>query len=196
MKKPSVRYAFLIKYFGEYLKGRILDVGCGKGDLRMFCDDYVGVDIAGNPDIRMDLEKKVLPFKRNEFDCIVCSHVLEHLDNAHKFLDNIVKFTRKYIIICLPNQFSLGSRFRILFGKDNNETLGYFPQQRHKWFASYNQDKKLIEWFAAKNNLKTLEERIERSEGSIVKLPDFILKRFPGIFSNYWVVLKKGDMIK
>ncbi|MFH1144533.1 MAG: methyltransferase domain-containing protein [Candidatus Eisenbacteria bacterium] len=53
---------------------------------------YVGVDIAGRPDIELNLEKaERLPFDDDAFDTVLCADVLEHLDNLHAIFDELVR---------------------------------------------------------------------------------------------------------
>jgi SAM-dependent methyltransferase len=81
---------------------RILDVGCGPGNLSEFCRDAVGSEWYGldlwDHELRQAAEKKVykalfrvnlvhgLPFKDGSFDVIVCSEVLMYLPNAGEVL--------------------------------------------------------------------------------------------------------------
>jgi len=62
-----------------------LNLGCGR-DIK---DGYVNVDCADLPgvDVIMDLEKFPYPFKDNTFDEIICNHVLEHLSDLCKTME-------------------------------------------------------------------------------------------------------------
>jgi ubiquinone/menaquinone biosynthesis C-methylase UbiE len=81
---------------------RILDVGCGPGNLSEFCTNSVqhewyGLDLWAH-ELRQAAEKKVykalfqvnlvhgLPFRDDSFDIIVCSEVLMYLPNAAEIL--------------------------------------------------------------------------------------------------------------
>ena len=66
------RAAYTYKKYGEFLLGRILDVGCGDAHLKeLVSNEYVGIDITGKPDVVFDIEQGKLPFKNNSFDCVV-----------------------------------------------------------------------------------------------------------------------------
>jgi len=141
------RVEFICQVFSEYIKESksILDVGGWMGYLRDCIIrvnpnvEHVNLDIAGKPTIIYDLEIGSLPFRDNVFDLVVSTDVLEHIDALHMLMDDIVRVARKYMIISLPNMFSIGLRIRILLGKDN---LKYYvlpkekPLDRHKWFFS------------------------------------------------------------
>lgn len=82
----SERSEYIANRFRPLLAGKILDVGCDKAVLKKLLPhlDYTGMDISGDPDIRLNLEEvDRLPFEEGTFDCVVCSDVLEHLDNFH-----------------------------------------------------------------------------------------------------------------
>ena len=84
-------------YFGE--KGRILDIGCGRGDmLRGFGAagfEAFGVDIS--PNVRevcepfetrvADLENEPLPYAENSFDFVFSKSVIEHMHQPMRLLE-------------------------------------------------------------------------------------------------------------
>ncbi len=133
------RSEYIRDRFTHLLVGKLLDVGCDKAILRKLLPnvDYTGVDIAGEPDIKLDLEHiDKLPFNDGTFDCVLCSDVLEHLDNLHHIFDEIIRVTKNYIIISLPNNW-VNARRPIGRGKGS---FGHYglpidpPKDRHKWF--------------------------------------------------------------
>lgn len=66
------RAAYTCKKYGEFLQGRILDVGCGDAYLKELAgSEYAGIDFAGKPDVIFNLEQGELPFKDDSFDCVV-----------------------------------------------------------------------------------------------------------------------------
>jgi len=78
----------------RYFHGSLLDIGCGdkwKNDLiERFVDRYVGVDHAGTVHDRSVIDRigtaYALPATDNEFDCILCTAVLEHLEEPQAAL--------------------------------------------------------------------------------------------------------------
>lgn len=137
------RLSFLVEHFGKYLFGHILDVGCDTAVLRArVAGLYVGIDIRGIPDVRVDLEKvPFLPFKDASFDCVVCLDVLEHLDNLHHVFGELVRISRRFIIVSLPNNWA-NARKPIERGRGHIGHYGLPPEpplDRHKWFFSFSE---------------------------------------------------------
>jgi len=186
------RQEFLLRQCKDFIYNKkVLDVGCGEAYLRARIEDYVGIDIAGNPDICFDLEQGVLPFDDNSFDLAICLDVLEHIQAAHKILEEIFRVSRSHVVVSLPNEYTLYFRLRFLLGKPKKE-LGWFPRNRHKWLASYNQAKEFIGFYAGRCGFKVSRDFPLFQYRRLNKLM-FLLKRFPNLFaSTYWVLLEKS----
>ena len=134
------RARYTASRFGHLLRGRVLDVGCWKREVfkhKPDIEEYIGIDIAGDPTIQIDLEKtERLPFDDASFDCIICTEVLEHLDAAHRVFDEMVRVSRGAMIISLPNCWRT-MRSRIIKGRGTPRFYGLpveKPEDRHKWF--------------------------------------------------------------
>ncbi len=86
----------------NYLQGSVLDVGCDQKCLSAFVKGrYIDVDIAGKPDLIVNVEYG-LPFKDRSFDTVVAFDVLEHLDNIHFGFDELCRVAQRFVIIGLP----------------------------------------------------------------------------------------------
>lgn len=111
--KFSSRVAYLKSYITEHtpVGGTILDVGCGDmflaKELPQF--NWTGVDI--NTDVnnssafKHDLESFPYPFKKGQFDTIICSEVLEHLFDPVKVTKEIRRLVKPsgVYIVSTPN---------------------------------------------------------------------------------------------
>lgn len=90
---------------------KILDVGSGRNKIGSVSID---IDKSHKPDFVVDVQKDKLPFKENEFDVIILSDVLEHLDYPEKALNECKRILKKNgkMIITIPNSnnilFKLG----------------------------------------------------------------------------------------
>jgi SAM-dependent methyltransferase len=45
-----------------------------------------------------------LPYKDNSFDLVICTEVLEHLDDPQKALQEMVRVSKKYLLLSVPNE--------------------------------------------------------------------------------------------
>lgn len=197
------RSTFVYSRFSRYLNERVLDIGCFEAPLRGVLSPakYTGVDVAGNPDIRLDLETiERLPFDDNTFECVLCIDVLEHLDNLHSVFNELVRVSKRHIIVSLPNCWC-EARQPIGRGKGH---FGHYglplqkPQDRHKWFFSLMEARQFLEARAGELGLKLEEMFItEKPRPWIVRLLRRI--RYPGeryqnrYAGTLWAVLKKKN---
>lgn len=114
---PSIHAAVRDLLRGERT-GRLLDVGCGRGELRThvrdLCDDYVGVDAIAYDGfplegrlIAADLEQR-LPLADAAADAVVSVETIEHLENPRAFMRELVRVVRPggLVIVTTPNQLS------------------------------------------------------------------------------------------
>lgn len=119
---------FLIKNFyyslislAKPLKAEsILDAGCGEGfTMNKLRENGIGIKIEGIeyskeaiafgkklfPDLIIKQGSVYeLPYKDNSFDLIICTEVLEHLENPSKALREMLRVAKKYLIISVPNE--------------------------------------------------------------------------------------------
>lgn len=98
----------------------ILDVGCGEGfTLNRLKEKGIGKKLEGleyskdaialgkktYPDIKITQGSIYeLPYKDNSFDLVLCTEVLEHLDEPEKALKELIRVSSKYLIISVPNE--------------------------------------------------------------------------------------------
>jgi len=88
---------------------KILDLGCGK----MKREGAIGVDRSPDSlaDVIWDLNRLPWPFPDDEFDLIICRHVLEHLDDIVKVMEEIHRVGKDHarVEITTPHFSSVGS---------------------------------------------------------------------------------------
>lgn len=93
-----------IKKYNKYIKGEVLDVGCGKKpheDLFLLASKYVGLDTNNsghnhkNEDIDILYNGKKFPFEDETFDSIVSFQVLEHVEDETLFLQEIKRVLKR-----------------------------------------------------------------------------------------------------
>lgn len=92
----------------KYAKGKMLDVGCGdKPYYQIFknkINSYTGIDkFNKNADIKVDfLEAKI---ENQSYDTVICTQVLEHIEDPKKLLGKINKILKKNGILILTVPF-------------------------------------------------------------------------------------------
>lgn len=197
-KNREERAEYTALKYEKFLKDRVLDVGCWNKYLKKYLKkdvEYIGIDIAGNPDVFVDLEKQKIPFPDNSFNCVVCTDVLEHLDNIHEIFDELLRVTKKYVIISLPNCYSANIK-DIIRGRSGLKFYGLpleKPETRHKWFFNYQEAEEFIMKRAEKNHAKA----IEISTIEIKSFRNFILKILLGkkykniVYPYLWALIEK-----
>jgi ubiquinone/menaquinone biosynthesis C-methylase UbiE len=92
--------------------GGILDAACGRGYLlNKVMEAYpeakcVGVDIVPSKQQFEVIEADLLslPFEDHVFDTVLCTHALEHIREHKKALNELIRVTRKRLIIVVPRQ--------------------------------------------------------------------------------------------
>lgn len=144
-----LRSEYIATRFRPLLRGRVLDVGCDRALLKQLVPglDYFGIDVGGTPDRIVDLEQENgLPFPDHDYDCVVCSDVLEHLNNIHRIFAELLRVTRGHVILSLPNNWT-NARRPVARGKG---AIGHYglpvdpPVDRHKWFFSLSEAEAFI----------------------------------------------------
>ncbi len=122
----SLREISLVENIAHVLPrsfSNLIDVGCGEGYLlyalqKKWKDaQYFGFDLTQgritatqkNVPSALLLRGDVLhlPFPDNAFDIVVCSELLEHMEAYQHVVDELLRITRKRLVITVPNELPL-----------------------------------------------------------------------------------------
>ena len=165
----------------QYVKGSLLDLGCGQvpffGMYRDYISDNICVDWGGSPhgNIYLDMEHDLtqpLPFVDNSFDTIILSDVLEHIAEPMSLFSEMYRVLNKggKIIINVPFFYCM-----------HECPHDYY---RYTEFA--------LKRFAEKSNFKVI--LLETSGGSIEIFSDLFAKhiQFLPIIGNFFANLAQG----
>lgn len=113
-------YNVLNKILRDINPNKILDVGSGEGfTLKRLQENHIGKKLEGveysNEAIRIG--KKLFPdivikkgtiyelsYKDNSFDTVICTEVLEHLEDPRAALKELARVSSRYILLTVPNE--------------------------------------------------------------------------------------------
>lgn len=187
---------------------RLLDIGCGSGALGDKVKQKMGCEVVG---ITFSDAEAELAFKRldhvviqdlnhfdpgflGKFDCVVCSHVLEHLYQPQILLKKLHEslMPEATLIVALPNVLHWKQRLQFLKG-NFKYTDGGLMDRTHFRFFDWETAHALIE----ESGYQVLKAQADGSFPLPVvrkvfpKLGSFIdqaaIKRFPGLFGFQFV---------
>jgi SAM-dependent methyltransferase len=129
---------------------RILDIGCGAGNLGGFIKKSKECEIVGitysqaeaeqanqvlDRAIVVDLNASVLP-ELGQFDCIICSHILEHLYQPQEFLNKLHHYfvPDGKLIVALPNVLHWKQRLEFFKGNFKYTEGGLMDRTHFRFF--------------------------------------------------------------
>lgn len=139
-----------VKKFASFLKGDILEVGCGIGNFTTTLKEYGNVwaidinenyvkqtaqSVNDNTNVGLgNIEKGKYFFKGQKFDCIVCLNVLEHIRDDKRALENMYELlkTDGFLILLVP-------AYDFLYG-EIDKSIGHFRRYNKNQLKSMLED--------------------------------------------------------
>ena len=193
------RARFIVEQFSWALSEPLLDVGCDEKYLQQALPerfDYTGLDFSASADVRCDLESNRLPFATNTFATVVCTDVLEHLENIHRVFAELFTVSSRYLILSLPNCWC-DLKYLMVSGKGSGKFYGLpagRQNDRHRWFFNYSEARA----FLIENSREKAESvdlyRYYGPQGWTFRVGRLLLpeRRFDDLFVNtLWAVFEK-----
>lgn len=113
---------FVVSNFAQIKPSdHVLEVGCESGGLLSrlpYCKRLVGLDISPRAleDARINVHRRVelvehdaekpFPFPKQSFDVVICSQLLEHVENPDKVVKNIIPVVKKgsRVVFSVPDE--------------------------------------------------------------------------------------------
>lgn len=188
---------------------RVLDIGCGTGSLGKKIKQYINCEVVGITYSKLEEEGASKCLDRviigdinsfsthnlGEFDCIICSHILEHLYQPQSLLNHLhYSLTADgTLIVALPNVLHWKQRWEFIRGRFRYTEGGLMDKTHFRFF----------DWEAAHELLEQSGYKVLESQGYgnfplpgirkwlMPKVTDWIdttaLNNFPGLFAFQFV---------
>lgn len=164
---------------------RILDMSCGRGELSTHLVqegfNVVGVD-ADETCVQISKEKGLTVFRsdypglidlfsESEFDLVISSHALEHLENPKQEVKHLIFVAKKHIILAVPNPLASNNIFYSMFGRIGGVQSGHHYIWDHRHFKNFLENHlglKILSWhsdfvrvFTRKRGIRKAMQRIK-----------------------------------
>tara|TARA_B100000131_G_scaffold314567_1_gene351615 strand:- start:1057 stop:1800 length:744 start_codon:yes stop_codon:yes gene_type:complete len=137
----SFHLRILSKYFKCKMPKSLLDAGCGSAYLLQHfrklnsSTTLLGIDYQTLPlkseqieFIEGDILKTLQGFLVNSFDFVVCTHVIEHLDNPREVIMELRRVCSETLIIICPleKKFKWGMNYHVNFYSSQNQFINFY----------------------------------------------------------------------
>lgn len=166
--------------------GRKLNVGCGT-DIRQGWTNLDIVDYGGNA--IADLNKYPWQFPENHFDFILCSHILEHLQNFNAVVTELYRIIRPGGEIEVRVPFFLSTKYysepdhRIPFGIRSFDNYEDLSKRRLKFYEKWKLRHRTN--YGSPARFDMLEKRFNFSNFAVLKWMNFFINIEPVMFERF-----------
>ena len=147
------------KILKENQNWKVLDIGCGytANENATVVSDVQDLSNFYKNKKFVKITEKKLPFKDNEFDFVITSHVIEHVDDFQFFISEIERISKKGYIE-LPTK--LGDN---LVFENSNDHLWMFEYDDNSNILLASKKQEFIEPFVSVSTAKKLEKIFRQS---------------------------------
>ncbi len=193
--RPEQRYMLVGNLSKEYFGEKVLDVGSRSNLLtRELGRECSLVDKHNDELPPFDWEKERIPYEDESYDTVVCLDTLEHIDDLHEGFYDLLRVSKKYVIISLPNNWKKEFN-EMIKGHGRWASYGIPPEKphdRHKWhFNTEDADNFIFYHSASDRGDYTVKEVVYHVPKTIlrIKITHPILKAIlpENRFKNYFV---------
>ena len=144
--------------------GKILDVGCGRGEMMKiltasgyrisgcdFDEECLRISSQYGEVMKLSIADIGRTEFKEKFDCIILSHVLEHVDNPRQTILELAKISKGLIVVSVPNPYYFIFILRSLVQKKpvfmNTGHLQVWDWSHFKTFIEVGCDMQVVEYF-------------------------------------------------
>lgn len=163
--RSEQRYMHLADYHRQYLEGEVIDVGSRSSELLERLTGVKGdlVDKHNRNLPNWDWEKNNVPAPDGSYETVICYDTLEHIDNFHDGFEDILRLSKNYVLISLPNNWKKALN-EFIKGRGRWASYGIPPEKphdRHKWFFNTEDVEDFIYYHSApeRGNYEVLDVR-------------------------------------
>lgn len=171
-------------------KTQCLNVGCGL-DIRPGWTNVDLVDHGGNQIV--DLNRYPWPFADNTFDFILCSHVLEHLQNFNAVVNELHRIAKPRGVIDVRVPFFLSTKYysepdhRIPFGIRSFDNYEDIEGKRLRFYEKWKRGHRTN--YGSRARFKVLSQRFHFSNFRLLSWLDHLINIEPVMFERFCATL-------
>ncbi len=175
---------------------RMLDLGCGQYKIA----GATGVDRYPWPgvDVVCDLDRHPWPFADNSFDRVVCRHVLAHLQNVVRAMEELHRITRPGgVVEIVTPHFSSDNAFtditsRWFFGY---RSMDYFSSNRNCRYRYSQKEFRLKQVRISFRQARVFEgERRKLNPFALIGV-EWLINAFPRIYEHFFAFLLRANEV-
>jgi ubiquinone/menaquinone biosynthesis C-methylase UbiE len=201
MEKDRYKLAVELQKFNNT---SVLDCGCRDKILKSYFSNkevinYQGIDFYEDVDVVKHNLEEGIPFDDASFDVVFGLDVIEHVENIHFLLNEMLRVSKNEVIIALPNMYHYSYRIKYLFG-DEISTKFELPTEkildRHRWLTFYKQNKRLVEKIFSNYKITEVNQPQTHNRIKILNFIDkLLINKYPNLFSftNFYAIEKNTN---
>ncbi|WP_353252935.1 class I SAM-dependent methyltransferase [Salinisphaera sp. PC39] len=196
---------------GGRVEGRVLDVGCGRGEVMAALTDagfrMVGVDpeaecveaSAHHAEAHQGgVEDIAAMFGDETFSAVICSHVLEHLRDPHGALCHMRRINANRYVFAVPNILRPARIVRAVLGKRRGDHPHHLFGWGHAEFERLLRDCgfRVVAWHQDRVTFMPLGGRLGAFLGRWLRSLEerFLVRVFPVLSSSLIVACVRDDL--
>lgn len=168
----------------------VLDVGCRGKELKPLLNNvnqYQGLDLKESHEVLAHDLEKAIPLDDNSFDIVTALDVVEHVDQAHQLMSELLRVSKKAVIVSLPNMYYWEFRLKFFFGIVIGGKYIFPPspiKDRHRWLPSYISSEEFIRGNAGTASVEIIPVLVKRRRNKLMNVVEVIgVKISPNLFA-------------